>query len=135
MEVKELPCTLEGCLVLDEIDPLRDLRQRFALPEGLVYLDGNSLGPLPVGLAQKVSRVIEEEWGMNLIRGWNENDWLGRQVTAGNKIARLIGAEDGQVMCTDSTSVNLFKALGAAVQLRPGRTVIVSEKGNPRPQS
>ncbi len=118
---------LEALDIADELAPLRDL---FMLPEGVVYLDGNSLGALPKATPGRVAEVVQEEWGGGLIRSWNDAGWMAMPGRVGDKIARLIGAAPGTVMVADSTSVNLFKLLGAALAARPGRRVIVSERGN-----
>ncbi len=115
---------------LDAVDPLRDFRDRFDLPEAVVYLDGNSLGALPKATAGRIADVVSSEWGRDLIRSWNKNHWIEAPRRLGGKIARLIGAKTHEVVAADSTSVNVFKALSAAVQLRPGRPVILSETGN-----
>lgn len=115
---------------LDAADPLRAFRDRFDLPEGVVYLDGNSLGALPKATAGRIADVVSREWGRDLIRSWNKNHWIEAPRRLGGKIARLIGAKTHEVVAADSTSINVFKALSAAVQLRPGRPVILSETGN-----
>lgn len=115
---------------LDEKDALRQLRDRFILPDGIVYLDGNSLGALPKGVAERVSRTLLEEWGNDLITSWNKAGWAGLPKKVGGKIARLIGAEEGAVAATDSTSVNLFKVLAASLAMKPERSKIVSERDN-----
>lgn len=115
---------------MDASDPLRPFRDRFDLPEGMVYLDGNSLGALPKATAARIADVVNREWGQDLIRSWNKNHWIEAPRRLGGKIARLIGAKPHEVVAADSTSINVFKALSAAVQLRPGRTVILSETGN-----
>ena len=101
----------------DAADPLRPLRERFDLPEGLIYLDGNSLGPLPRAAPERLRAVTQSEWGEDLIRSWNENDWIGAPQRLGAKIAPLIGAKPNEVIVADSTSVNLFKLLVAASRL------------------
>jgi kynureninase len=116
--------------VLDGADRLAPLRQRFTLPEGVTYLDGNSLGALPVDTPARVAAAVEQEWGSGLIRSWNTADWIGAPARVGAKIARLIGAQPHEVVAADSTSVNLFKLIVAALQARPGRTVVLSEPGN-----
>ena len=118
---------LEALDRADELAPLRDL---FALPEGVAYLDGNSLGALPKATPARVAQVVQEEWGRGLIRSWNDAGWMSMPARVGDKIAQLIGAQPGTVMVADSTSVNLFKLLGAALAARPGRRVIVSERRN-----
>jgi kynureninase len=115
---------------LDRSDPLAWLRDKFLLPPGVINLDGNSLGSLPRSTAARVSRVIEKEWGEDLITSWNRHDWIGMPQRVGDKIARLIGAHAGEVVVTESTSINLFKVLAVALKMRPGRRVIVSESEN-----
>ncbi|MFO1323966.1 MAG: kynureninase [Burkholderiales bacterium] len=124
----------DACLRLDADDPLAALRAQFALPAGVVYLDGNSLGPLPAATAARLRDVVGDEWGRGLIRSWNTAGWIDLPRRVGDKIARLIGAGPGEVVVADSTSVNVFKALCAALDLvradAPGRRGIVSERGN-----
>jgi kynureninase len=115
---------------LDRADALAPLRELFALPEGVIYLDGNSLGALPKATPARVAEVVQREWGQGLIRSWNDAGWMATPTRVGDKIARLVGAASGSVMVADSTSVNLFKLLGAALAARPGRRVIVSERRN-----
>jgi kynureninase len=115
---------------LDRADPLRSFRDRFLLPEGVIYLDGNSLGPLPRATPERIAVVIGQEWGESLVRAWNEYGWIGLAQRVGDKIGRLIGAEAGGTIVADSTSIDIFKCLTAALTLRPGRTVILSETGN-----
>lgn len=122
--------TLKDLHRLDAEDPLAPFRQRFVLPEGVVYLCGNSLGALPRATPERVRKVAEDEWGLALVGAWNRHDWIGAPSRVGNKIGRLVGARSGEVIVTDSTSVNLFKLLAAALRLRPGRRVVLSEKGN-----
>ena len=121
--------TRPEAIAADAADPLRPLRDRFRLPEGLIYLDGNSLGPLPVAAPERLSKVIAEEWGDSLIRSWNVHDWIGAPQRIGAKTAPLIGARPHEVIVTDSTSVNLFKLLVAAARLSD-RKVLLSESGN-----
>jgi kynureninase len=122
--------TREDCLARDAADPLGAARRRFVLPEGVIYLDGNSLGPLPAATGPRLAAVIAEEWGEGLIRSWNAAGWIDAPHRVGDKIARLIGARPGTVVAVDSTSVNLFKVLAAACALRPGRSTVLSEPGN-----
>ena len=115
---------------MDAADPLARFRDLFALPEGVIYLDGNSLGPLPRATPARVAEVVEQEWGERLIRGWGECGWMAAPLRVGDKIARLIGAEPGTVAVADSTSVNAYKLLSAALGLRPERRMILSERSN-----
>ena len=110
---------------LDRDDPLRNLREAFALPAGTVYLDGNSLGALPHCARERVQEVVEQQWGHDLITSWNVHDWVNLPRRVGEKIAPLVGAAPGQVICCDSISVNLFKLLATALALQsPRRTVL-----------
>jgi kynureninase len=122
--------TLGDAEALDIADPLAPFRDRFELPDGIIYLDGNSLGALPKEVKNRVAEVVSQQWGEGLIRSWNTHDWIDLPSRLGNRIGRLIGAPDGTVTVADSTSVNLFKALSMALFLRPDRRVIVSEAGN-----
>lgn len=122
--------TLDEAVALDAADPLAQCRERFALPPGVIYLDGNSLGALPRATAAAVAQVVEREWGGDLIASWNKHDWIGAPQRLGDRIAPLIGANAGEVLVGDSTSVNLFKLLGAALAARPGRATMLSEAGN-----
>ena len=115
---------------LDRADPLRRFRDRFALPEGVIYLDGNSLGAMPKAAPARMREVVEVEWGRDLVRSWNIHGWIDIQKRIGAKIGRLIGAREGETIVADSTSINLFKALAASLELRPDRRVIVSERSN-----
>jgi len=114
----------------DADDPLAAIRAQFELPKGLIYLDGNSLGPLPTCVRERMTHVIETEWRTSLIRAWTEHDWINLPRRVGDKIARLIGAPAGSVIAADSTSINVVKALSAALRLRPGRKIILSDTGN-----
>ncbi len=124
----------DECAAFDERDALAPLRDAFVLPEGVNYLDGNSLGALPKATALRVQQVVQAEWGQGLIGSWNSAGWIGLSQQVGDKIATLIGAAPNEVMVGDSTSVNLFKVLHAALALAqaddPARRVIVSERGN-----
>ena len=115
---------------LDAADPLAPMRDLFALPEGVIYLDGNSLGAQPRAVAERMRAVVEEQWGQGLIRSWNTHDWIDLPRRVGDKIAPLVGAPPGSIIVADSTSINLFKVLAIAVRLRPGRKVILTEEGN-----
>ena len=115
---------------LDRCDPLAPFRDRFTLPPGIIYLDGNSLGPLPRATPGRIADVVSSEWGQGLIRSWNDADWIGMASRIANSIAQIIGAANDTVAVADSTSVNLFKLLAAALRLRPERRTILSEAGN-----
>ena len=122
--------TRDEAAALDRADELAPYRDRFVLPDGVIYLDGNSLGPLPKATPARISQVLEHEWGQSLIRSWTDHGWIDLQFRVGEKIAQLIGAERGTTVVADSTSVNLFKLLAAALDQRPGRRVILTEAGN-----
>lgn len=114
----------------DAQDPLAFTRARFFLPEGIIYLDGNSLGALPFAAIERANRVLKEEWGRSLISSWNDHGWMDLPARVAARIAPLIGAGADEVFVTDSVSVNTFKILSAALQLRTGRRFIVTDKGN-----
>ena len=122
--------TLEQVRALDSADPLRPFRDRFLIPEGIIYLDGNSLGALPKAAVARQRAMVEEEWGSELIRSWNTRGWIDAPQRIGAKIAALIGARPDEVIVADSTSVNLFKLIVAAAALAPGRPQLLSEAGN-----
>jgi kynureninase len=115
---------------LDAADALASSRQEFALPEGIVYLDGNSLGALPRLTRERLREVTEREWGQDLIRSWNANGWIDLPGRVAGLLAPLVGASPDEVAVADSTSVNVFKLLAGALRLRPGRRAIVSEREN-----
>jgi len=122
--------TKDDIAALDRADPLAPLRARFMLPNGVIYLDGNSLGALPKAALERTRKVVAEEWGNGLIRSWNSADWIDLPKRVGDRIAPLIGAVPGTVVAGDSTSINIFKLLAVALEKRPGRKVIVTEEGN-----
>lgn len=126
--------TRDEALARDAADPLRGLKDQFDLPAGLIYLDGNSLGVLPKATAARVQDVIAREWGQDLIKSWNTADWMHLPERVGDKIARLVGAAPGELIVADSTSLNLYKVLAAAIRIAqadaPERKVIVSERSN-----
>ncbi len=126
--------SLADCRALDAQDPLRALRDLFTLPRGVIYLDGNSLGPLPKAAPERIAQAVRQEWGEGLIRSWNTAGWFELPQRLGDKIASLIGAGAGEVVATDSTSINLFKVLSAALTIAaadaPQRRVVVSERSN-----
>lgn len=115
---------------LDAADPLASYRDRFIIPEGLIYLDGNSLGALPKATTEAMKRVVEQDWGRGLIGSWNTAGWFEMGARVGGKIAPLIGANPNEVIACDTVSVNLFKLISAALQKQPGRKTILSEPGN-----
>ena len=121
-------------MALDGADPLAPLRDQFSLPPGVIYLDGNSLGVLPRSTAARVQQVVTDEWGEGLIRSWNSAGWITLPQRVGDKIAQLVGVGAGELVVADSTSVNLFKVLSAALSIAqtdaPARRVIVSERSN-----
>lgn len=114
-------------LARDAADPLAGCRARFALPDGVIYLDGNSLGPLPLATPGRLAAVAQGEWGEGLIRSWNDAGWFDLPLSVGARIAPLLGAEPGSVVACDSVTVNIFKLAGAAMAMRPGRRVILCE--------
>ena len=122
--------TRAEALAMDKADKLARKAAEFTLPKGVIYLDGNSLGVLPASAMARVKHAVEIEWGRDLITSWNKHGWWDLPRKAGDKIARLIGADAGSVVVSDSISVNLFKVLSAAVAKRPGRKIILSDSGN-----
>jgi kynureninase len=126
--------TRDEALTLDAADPLSRLRDQFSIPPGLIYLDGNSLGVMPKATPARVQQVVMQEWGTGLIGSWNSAGWMDLAARIGDKIARLVGAGPGECVAADSTSVNLFKVLSAALSIvrddAPQRTRIVSERHN-----
>ena len=126
--------SLQDCEVLDLNDPLRSLRQQFETPHGVIYLDGNSLGVLPRATAARVAQAVTHEWGHDLIKSWNTAGWFKLPQQVGDKIGRLIGAQQGEVVAADSTSINLYKVLATALNIAaadaPHKKKIVSERSN-----
>lgn len=125
-----LDTSLEACNARDLSDPLRGKRDAFNLPEGVIYLDGNSLGAQPKAVPARVARMLEQEWATDLIKSWNTAGWVNLPLTVGNKIAPIIGAKPNTVIMADSTSINIFKCVAAACALNPGRKKILTEPGN-----
>ncbi|MBY0411490.1 MAG: kynureninase [Burkholderiaceae bacterium] len=129
-----MPITAQDCRTRDAQNPLAPLREHFTLPAGVIYLDGNSLGVLPKAAAARVADVVTREWGNDLIKSWNTASWFDLPQRLGNQLAPLIGAGPDQVVCTDSTSINLYKVLSAALNIAreesPARTRLVSERSN-----
>lgn len=107
--------------------PRKDL---FHLPDGMIYLDGNSLGPLPKSVNSALGSMVTDQWGAHLIKGWNVDDWMGQPMRVGNLVGRLVGAPEGSITMGDTLSVKVYQALSAAVQMRPDRKVILSDSGN-----
>jgi kynureninase len=120
----------QACLALDTADPLARKRKAFVLPEGKIYLDGNSLGCLPAHAAGRIAKAVSEEWGQSLITSWNRHGWMDLARNAGDRIARLVGAPPGSVLVGDTISVNLFKLISAALELRPDLRTVLSDTGN-----
>ncbi|MCC5451758.1 kynureninase [Rheinheimera sp. UJ51] len=117
-------------LQLDQKDPLHKLREAFVLPDDTIYLDGNSLGPMPKVCAERAQEVLHQQWSQDLIKSWNTHQWIELPSKVGSKIAALIGAAPEQVICCDSTSINLFKVLSSALLLQPKRRIVLSFNGN-----
>ena len=122
--------TREDFLKLDRGDQLAPFREEFYIPKGVLYMDGNSLGVMPKAASKRVCEVTDREWGHNLIKSWNKAGWFNAPHRIGDKIARIIGAEEGEVVATDSTGINLFKAISAALAINSNRSVIVMEGSN-----
>ena len=126
--------TLQDCQALDAQDALRPLRDRFALPAGVIYLDGNSLGAQPKAAAARVAEVVTQEWGQDLITSWNKAGWISLPERLGNQFAPWIGVGEGELMFTDTTSINLYKVLSAAARIAredaPSRKKVISERSN-----
>ncbi len=126
--------SLQDCRAKDAADPLRALRDQFVLPEELIYLDGNSLGAMPRAAAERVARTVQQEWGQGLIGSWNNAGWFAMPQRLGDKLAPLVGAGPGEVVVTDTASIDMYKVLCAALHMAaedaPGRKVVVSERSN-----
>ena len=122
--------TLEEARQLDADDPLASARDRFRVPDDLIYLDGNSLGALPAATEARVGELIRDQWGKDLIASWNTHDWIDAPLRIAAKLAPIVGAREDELAIADSTSVCLFKLLSAAVRARPGRRVILTQEGN-----
>jgi kynureninase len=126
--------TLQDCRALDAKDPLRALRELFVVPQDVIYLDGNSLGAMPKSVPDRIARAVNHEWGRGLIRSWNEAGWYDMPQRLGDKIAPLVGAKAGELVATDTTSINLYKVLSAALAIAHAedrsRRIIVSERSN-----
>src|SRR2546423_2475836 len=120
--------TSEEALQLDAADPFAFARERFRLPEGVIYLDGNSLGPLPVAAPAALVETAERQWGEDLIASWNKHGWIDWPTRIAAKLAPIVGAKPNELLIADSTSVCLFKLLAAAVKARPGRRTILTQQ-------
>lgn len=120
----------DAAVAADESDPLAYVRARFTLPDGILYLDGNSLGALPMGVPAAVEDTVSRQWGQDLITSWNGNGWWTLPARIGDRIGALVGAAPGQTMCGDSTSVQLFQAVTALARLNPDRRVVITDGGN-----
>ncbi|GHD14932.1 kynureninase [Nocardiopsis kunsanensis] len=123
------PTTRQECAALDAADPLAPMREQFVLPEGVIYLDGNSLGALPRTAPARVADLVEREWGQGLVRSWNDAGWWDKPRTLGAAIAPLVGAGTDEVVVGDGTSANLFKTVVAALRMSE-RDVVLGEAGN-----
>ncbi|MBN9253114.1 MULTISPECIES: kynureninase [unclassified Mesorhizobium] len=124
--MKALP-DLSAVEAMDAADPLRSMRERFVLPEGVIYLDGNSLGAASPAVFGELQKAATQEWAEDLIRAWNTAGWFDMPVVLGDQLGRLIGATAGQTVVCDTTSINIYKVLHAALAMRPDRHVIVAE--------
>ena len=122
--------TLEEARELDAADPLASARERFEVPDELIYLDGNSLGALPVATPGRVEALIRDQWGKDLIASWNAHGWIDAPLRIAAKLAPIVGAQPDELLIADSTSVCLFKLLAAAGQARPGRKMVLTQEGN-----
>jgi len=126
--------TLSDCVRMDHRDPIASLRDQFNLPPNVIYLDGNSLGAQPKGAVERANQVLQKEWGNDLIRSWNTAGWFDLPSRLGNLLAPLVGAKPDEIVVSDSTSINLFKALAAALSIQqkkyPKKKTIVSERNN-----
>jgi kynureninase len=121
------PVSRDACVARDAADPIGALRDRFMIPDGVIYLDGNSLGPMPRAAAEILGRTVEQEWGQDLIRSWNSAGWFEMPLKLGDRLGALIGAAPGQTVVCDTTSINLYKAVHAAIGLRPDRDVVIAQ--------
>src|SRR3982750_1217510 len=121
---------LEQARTLDAADRLRPVRDRFVLPDGVIYLDGNSLGALPKATAPHLAEVVERQWGEDLITSWNKHGGIDWPQRIAAKLAPIVGAKPNELLIADSTTVCLFKLLAAAVRARPGRRTILTQKQN-----
>jgi kynureninase len=128
--MNDIAAIKQSILALDINDPLGFKRQAFELPQNKVYLDGNSLGPVPKVAKQRARLVVEQQWQNDLITSWNKHQWIDLPETVGEKVAKLIGAAEQQVICCDSVSINLFKLIATALKLQQGRHKVISQNDN-----
>ena len=129
-DILNMPLDQASCQQLDRDDPLAFCRDRFDLPDGLIYLDGNSLGAMPSSMTEVMQQTLINEWSGDLIQSWNKAGWARLSQTLGDQLGSLIGANQGQIVVCDTTSSNLYKAIRAACDLRPERPVIVTQRDN-----
>jgi len=122
--------TREELEQLDQQDTLKAFRDEFDFPDGTLYFDGNSLGALPKATQARINEVIAQQWGQKLVTSWNTSGWFNLPETIGNKIAKLIGADDGEVVCVDGAGLNIYKLHAVALKMRPHRKVILMEGSN-----
>ena len=122
--------TLDEAQQRDAADPIAFARERFKLPEGIIYLDGNSLGALPAGAPAALAHTAERQWGDDLIASWNKHEWIDWPTRIAARLAPIVGAKPSELLIADSTSVSLFKLLSAAVRTRPGRRTILTQRRN-----
>ena len=122
--------TLDDATKLDAADPLASARKRFVLPDGVIYLDGNSLGALPVAAPEALATIAERQWGEDLIASWNKHGWIDWPTRIAAKLAPIVGAKPSELLIADSTSVCLFKLLAAALRARPGKRTVLTQRGN-----
>jgi kynureninase len=122
--------TRATCMTQDAEDVFRDMRDQFHLPKGKIYLDGNSLGLMPLSARERVAKAVAQEWGEDLITSWNKHGWFHMPRVLGNRLSRLVGGGEDNVIVADTISINLFRLLAAALALRPDRKVILSDTGN-----
>ena len=122
--------TLQDCQALDNLDTLRPLRDRFALPAGVIYLDGNSLGAQPKSAAARAAEVVTQQWGQDLITSWNKAGWITLPERLGNQFSPWLGVGEGELVFTDTTSINLYPVLSAAARIAreaaPNRKKLIS---------
>ena len=127
---RDTGCRLDDGMTASRTTDFALTKAGFQLPEGVTYLNGNSLGPMPLAARERVSRMMSDEWGEMLVRGWDKAGWIHGPTRIGERVGRLLGAPPGTVVMGDTSSIQLYKALAAALRLRPGRTAVISDRGN-----